>query len=295
MSAMKILVVGGSGEVGSLVLPLLAQQHALRVFDLKPPVDPTWEYVRGDVLDLASISAAMQNIDALIYMAMGLKDFPQNPIGDRIRSNFDVNVTGLYHALLAAQQAKVRSIVYTSTLSIYGWETDIECRYFTTEELPPAPRDAYSLTKNLGEEVCRHAARSWGLNINVLRLCWPRSIEDWQAQAYRGTPTLKTSADDLARALLAAVEFQRGFQLFNISGDYQQQFMNMTKAKRLLSWEPLARPQIDRSPQADRIKLKRRLRHGLTHFSRALQRQVLTRPIGLLIADVLARWPRTTS
>jgi hypothetical protein len=27
-----------------------------------------------------------------------------------------------------------------------------------------------------------------------------------------------------------------------ISGDYEQKIMNMSKAKRLLDWEPLARP-----------------------------------------------------
>lgn len=28
-----------------------------------------------------------------------------------------------------------------------------------------------------------------------------------------------------------------------ISGDYEQKLMNMSKAKRMLGWEPLARPQ----------------------------------------------------
>jgi hypothetical protein len=59
MPAMKVLIVGGSSNVGSLVLPMRAQRHSLCVFDLKLPLDPGWEYVRGDVRDLASISAVV--------------------------------------------------------------------------------------------------------------------------------------------------------------------------------------------------------------------------------------------
>jgi hypothetical protein len=45
---------------------------------LRPPADPAWEYVAGDVRDLDSISRAMAGIEALIYMALGLKDLPEN-------------------------------------------------------------------------------------------------------------------------------------------------------------------------------------------------------------------------
>ena len=47
----------------------------------------------------------------------------------------------------------------------------------------------------------------------------------------------------MARALLAALAYRGcGFQAFMISGDYEQKLMNMSKARRLLGWEPLARP-----------------------------------------------------
>jgi hypothetical protein len=42
--------------------------------------------------------------------------------------------------------------------------------------------------------------------------------------------------------MLAALEYSNGFQAFLTSGDYENKIMNMGKAKRLLGWEPLARP-----------------------------------------------------
>ena len=66
--------------------------------------------------------------------------------------------------------------------------------------------------------------------------------EKWLAHARNGKPDIPTEEEDVARAMLAALEYRNGFQAFMISGDYENKIMNMTKAKRLLGWEPRARP-----------------------------------------------------
>jgi nucleoside-diphosphate-sugar epimerase len=99
------------------------------------------------------------------------------------------------------------------------------------------------LSKRFGEEVCRNATRAWGMSVNALRLCFPTPDEEWLATAHAGTPTLATAAGDVAEALLAALAYRAGFQAFMISGDYEQKLLNMAKARRLLGWEPRARPQ----------------------------------------------------
>lgn len=234
---MKVLVVGGSGYVGGLVLPLLAQQHTLRVFDMRPPSDAQWEYVAGSVGDLAALSDAAQGAEALLYMAMGEKVFDSDA---GIISNLDVNVKGVYLALEAAQRAGIGHAVYTSSMSVYG--SDLMQRYFPDEELTPDASDLYGFSKRLGEEVCRNATRAYGMSANALRLCFPTADDEWLAQTRRGTPTIATAASDVARALLAALAYRGGFEAFMISGDYEQRIMKMDKARRLLGWEPLARP-----------------------------------------------------
>ncbi len=234
---MNILVIGGSGHVGRLTLPHLAQRHTLRVFDLRPPTNSDWEYIAGNINDLAALCQAAEGMDALLYMAMGNKEYTTP---DAITTNFDVNVKGVYLALYAAHQVGITHAVYTSSMSIYGGNL-IE-RYFPDEELTPDSSQLYGFTKRLGEEVCRNAAREWGMNVNALRLCFPISEDEWLSTTRLGTPTLATTAGDVARALLAALEYRGGFQAFMISGDYEQKLLNMSKAKRLLGWEPLARP-----------------------------------------------------
>jgi nucleoside-diphosphate-sugar epimerase len=123
-----------------------------------------------------------------------------------------------------------------------GGSTSELMRFLVDEDLPPDSQRLYGLTKRLGEEVCRSATRQWGMSVNALRLCFPQSRETWLAEARPGIPTMATEAEDVSRALLAALEFRAGFQAFTISGDYDQKLMRLTKAKSLLGWEPLARP-----------------------------------------------------
>jgi nucleoside-diphosphate-sugar epimerase len=155
-------------------------------------------------------------------------------------SSFDLNVKGVYLALRAARKAGVMHAVYCSSMSVYDGELNV--RYFYDEDMPPDGRDSYGLTKRMGEEVCRNAWVLYGMSVNVLRLCFPVSRQKWLAQARIGIPDIPTDAEDVARAMMAAFEYRNGFQTFMISGDYENKIMNMGKAKRLLGWEPQARP-----------------------------------------------------
>ena len=222
---MNLLVIGGSGHVGTLVIPFLKQKHTLRLFDLKPPADASIEYRAGSATDFDALTQAAQGMDAVLYMAMNLQ---QGLDIDITQTCFDVNVKGVYLALRAAHEAGIRHAVYTSSMSVY--------------DMPPDARGLYGLTKRMGEEVCRNAWNLNGMSANALRLCMPVSREKWLEQAVRGKATIYTDAKDVARALLAALEYRSGFQAFMISGDYENKIMNMGKARRLLGWEPLARP-----------------------------------------------------
>ena len=234
---MRLLVIGGSGDVGTLVIPFLRQQHDLRVFDLRPPADSDCEYVQGDLTDPDALARATEGMDVLIFMAMGHKGF--DTLEAEITA-FDVSVKGVYLALRAAHLAGISHAVYTSTLSVYE---DLYKTYIPNEEMPvPDATHFYGFTKRLGEEICRNAVRAWGMSINALRLCHPVSEEQWQEYARNGQLTCHTTGSDLARALLAAVEYWDGFQAFTVTGDYEQKVAGQDKARRLLNWEPLTRP-----------------------------------------------------
>ncbi len=237
---MRVLVVGGSGYVAGLVMPLLSQRHAIRVLDRRPPSADA-EHVIGDATDFADLRRAVEGMDAVIHCAMGSREW-STPQG--AADAFDVNVKSVHLTLLAAREAGVPHAVHVSSMSVYR---DLMRRRLD-ETLPPDATDLYGLTKRLGEQVCLAAAVEWGLSVNVLRLVWPTPDELWPAWGPWGAPELMyaedgtlihpTRASDLARALLLALDHRDGGQIFTISGDESARLWSTAKARRVLGWAP---------------------------------------------------------
>lgn len=260
---MKVLVIGGSGYVAGLTLPYLKDKYDLRVFDMKPPADSSLEFASGNVTDLEALVEAMQGMDAFLYLAMGtlgLRHTDREVFLRALDTAFDVNIKGVHYALRAAHEARVPHAVYASSLSIYrgGYgRAHPDGRYYANEEMVPDALDRYGLTKRLGEEVCRAAALQWGITVNALRLCRPLSTEDYQERMRLDIPHIATEESDVAAAFDAALQYRStGFEAFFISGDYDEKMMSMAKAKKLLGWEPLARP--TKTSESDPYDMNRR-------------------------------------
>jgi len=233
---MKILMVGGSGIVGTMLVPYLQEKHTIRVFDRQAPSDGTLEYFQGDVTRYEQLEEAVIGMDAVVYMAMGSLNWDEVP---GIVSAFDVNIKGLHLTLRAAHNAGISQAVYLSSMSIYA---DLIARTFPDENILPDAHELYGFTKSLGETICMNAVRSLGIHVNALRLCFPTPDEEMNDIDDPEKILIATAASDLAAAIDAALLYQGRFQTFMISGDYQNKMLNMSKAKLLLQWEPLVRP-----------------------------------------------------
>jgi nucleoside-diphosphate-sugar epimerase len=237
---MRVLVIGGAGYVGGLVLPHLAARHEVRVLDLKPPTGAV-EYVHGDATEPACLAGAVDGMDTVVHCAMG------RGVGDTTRGvldAFDVNVKSVHLALLAAHAAGVPHAVHVSSMSVYR---DLTGRRLD-ESTPADATDLYGLTKRFGEEVCRAAVAEWGMSVNVLRLAWPTLDDTWPSWGYDDEPGVRrtpdgtrihaTAASDVAAALLAALAFRDGYQVFTITGDTSARLWSTERARRLLGWAP---------------------------------------------------------
>ena len=55
---MRLLLVGGSGRVGSMVIPYLKTKHSIRILDIEPPTDSTLDFIEGSVCLLYTSDAA---------------------------------------------------------------------------------------------------------------------------------------------------------------------------------------------------------------------------------------------
>lgn len=244
---MKVLLVGGSGRVGSFITPYLQPRHALRVLDLSPPRHAGVEYVEGSITNPEDLQRALDGVDAFVNLVM--KSPQGGSVTDQtltqIVDNYEVNTKGLHLLLFTAQGIGVTRGVHTSTMSVHYRER----RWFPAEELVPLDTPSvYGLTKGFGELICQYFARWFGMNLLALRITGPRTREEWLAERRR-PPALPdehrlyvSDEEDLANAYLGALEaVQVGHGRFDavfIAGDEREQEHNLSKARRLLGWEP---------------------------------------------------------
>lgn len=246
---MKILLAGGSGMVGSFITPYLQKQHEIRVLDMTEPSQPGVEFVKGSVMEPADIEKALTGVDSFVWLVMrspqGGSVTDQDP--KIIRENYEVNCLGLHLFLYTAQMLGVRSGVYTSSMSVHFRNRDY---YSAEEEVPLDTPSAYGLSKGFGEGICRYFARWFDMNIAALRITGPRPRDRWVAERRApitdrpdgSKPLFVTDEEDLANAYSSALALTKQghgrFDAFFIAGDENQEEHNLTKAKRVLGWEP---------------------------------------------------------
>ena len=118
---MKTLITGASGFVGSAVLRyLIAAGHSVRAL-IRPGSDRrnlpglSVEIVTGDLMDRASLARALTGCSALFHVAAAYHLWVPRP-----ETIYETNVTGTRNMMLAAGDAGVTRIVYTSSVATLG-------------------------------------------------------------------------------------------------------------------------------------------------------------------------------
>ncbi|MFN8527475.1 MAG: NAD-dependent epimerase/dehydratase family protein [Anaerolineae bacterium] len=155
---MKALVTGGTGFVGShVVRALIDAGHEARVLHRQSSRLDALEGLRfdsalGDITDLASLRAACVGVDWVFHVAA---------VADYWRADkqkmYDANVEGTRRVLIAAQEAGVRRVVFTSSAAAVGLHADGTPSDETDPFALPPERFPYGHTKVLAERVCAEA------------------------------------------------------------------------------------------------------------------------------------------
>jgi len=162
---MKALVTGGSGFIGSHVVDKLRDRGVdVRVYDaIMPTFRKDIEYYQGSILDLTALKFAMSGIDAVMHLAAvaDVADVFNNP-----HYSESVNVRGTFNVLEAARGAKVKKVIYGSTIWVYS-EADVDCVDESTAL--HAPSHFYTATKLAGEYYCQSYSKLYGLEVVILR------------------------------------------------------------------------------------------------------------------------------
>ena len=137
-----ICVLGGSGFVGSSILKeLSARKITSLCLDISPPATDT-EFVQFDVTSRPTVDRVSE-CSAIINLAAVHRD-DVKPLS----RYHDVNVEGARNVCEIAAKAGVRTIIFTSSVAIYGFAPAN-----TDEQGEPNFFNEYGKTKYLAEQV----------------------------------------------------------------------------------------------------------------------------------------------
>ncbi len=215
---MRILITGAAGTLGRVLLPRLAAAgHAVIALDLLA-ADGQAQWIEGDVRDATAVSAAMKEIDLVVHTAAlhGIHLADHSP-----REFYDLNLTGTFNVWQAAVEHRVRGVVFSSTMGVYGESRkparDDEVAW-VDEDLALQPGDVYGWTKVAGEELCRYHLRHDGIPSIALRygMFVPEPFLRYGIRLLYGGVHEEDVADAVMAALTALEAGDVGHEVFNV-------------------------------------------------------------------------------
>ena len=209
-----ILVTGSAGHLGeALVRTLRAAGRPVRGVDL---IASPWTDVVGSIADPMVVERCMEGASAVLHAATLHKPH----VATHSRQAFiDTNLTGTLNLLEAAVRARVRAFIFTSTTSAFGdalVPPPGAPAAWITEDVVPAPKNIYGVTKVAAEDLCALAHRNQDLPCLVLHTSrfFPEADDDPAAREAYADANLKVNeflyrradVEDIVDAHLCALE-----------------------------------------------------------------------------------------
>ena len=198
----KVLVTGATGFVGSAVAQLLIDSGYIvktlvrSTSSLDNLKGLTVEIVYGDLRDVKSLENALNDCEYLFHVAADYRLWSLNP-----QELYDNNVQGTENIMRAAMKAKVKKVVYTSSVATLGLHPDGSPSNENTAVTFDDMIGDYKKSKFLAEEAVKRMVKEEGLPATIVNPSTPVGPGD-----IKPTPTGKLILDAAAGKIPAFVD-----------------------------------------------------------------------------------------
>ena len=169
---MKILITGAGGQIGhDLIGALVAAGHQVVSTDLapRPPshAHAGGDWQRLDVTDAAAVQHMFtdERPELVYHLAAILSASGEaNP-----RLAYDVNQTGTWNVLEAARRAKVKRLMFTSSIAVFGPPPSGPLPDPCPDDVALHPGTMYGVTKVSGELLCAYYRKRYDIDCRGVR------------------------------------------------------------------------------------------------------------------------------
>lgn len=173
----RYLLTGVTGYIGSMLArELTGRGEAVTAIVregscLQPSIAAGVEIILADITDKAAISGITGAYDYLIHCAAPTKSAYMISHPAEVTDSI---VNGTYHMLELAERFALKSMVYLSSMEVYG---QVDCsggRRITEEETGridvASVRSCYPLAKLMAENLCHSFHKEYGVPVKIARL-----------------------------------------------------------------------------------------------------------------------------
>jgi nucleoside-diphosphate-sugar epimerase len=192
---MKVLLTGGSGNLGQTLVPMLLDKGDTPVIlDVRPPLNlkKEAEFIAGSILDRSKLTEKFHGCDCIVHIAAwhGIHETR----GEKNAYDFfDLNVRGTFEVFEAAVSLGIDKIIFISTTSVHR------------------PDTRYGRSKILAELISEDYRKHGHMNVITLRPrgfipFWNRDVyanySDWARWFWKGAVHI----DDVAAAVILSLD-----------------------------------------------------------------------------------------
>lgn len=218
-----VLVTGATGFIGRRLVPALVDDgHTVRAMTRRPErYDGPGEPVGADVMDPASLVAALDGVDVAVYLVHSLDD----PDFERKDADAARNFSR------AAATAGVRQIIYMGGLG--ADDGDLSAHLRSRREVEGLlGQDGVPVTVLRAAIVVGHGGISWEITRQLVKNLPAMIVPKWV-----GTRTQPIALDDVIRYLAGVVDKEEALgRVFEIGGTEQLTYLEMmTVAAELIN------------------------------------------------------------
>ena len=165
----NILITGGAGYIGShIVEQLVKTKSNIIILDnlvtgYKRLINKKAIFIKGDIQNKTKLAKIISDfkINSIIHLAAYLNI---NEAEKNKKKYYKNNVNGSLNLVHACKKSNVRSIIFSSSCSIYG-----NIKGSVSEKKKPNPQGYYAYTKYKGEEIIKKFATKYNYRYGILR------------------------------------------------------------------------------------------------------------------------------
>jgi len=233
---MKIFITGSSGFIGRELINHLSNKHEIVEYDL----------ANGqDILNYSQLKKAMKGCGVVVHLAALRKPYDDKTFKDY----FEINCQGTFNVAQAAEECKIKRLIYASSASYYGIEEGIPfvkpikesnpvlTQHVKIEDLNCRDCDiAYSTSKVISEQILANYGLTKKMEVIILRFGPTRKRGEYRPF---GDLKLHLKIENALQILESAINTKKKiwYEAFTVMDGIDK--VDISKARKSLNYKPV--------------------------------------------------------